>query len=160
MQSRRCGHGQGACHVNVYVMHAALMCARAPRARARVLVHAMLMCACARVRRVPRVFHAGVGEHARSDFRHALLLRVCLSCVHFVRRTLAVLSRMLVRAIVCVYVRVRARVRFPGAHAATFLRRALVRVRLPGPRMRAHHFAACILGRTKKLVDGLVVRHT
>ena len=86
-----------------------------------------------------------VGEYARSDFRHALLLRVCLSCVHFVRRTLSVLSRMLVRAIVCVYVRVRARVRFPGAHAATFLRRALVRVRLPGPRMRAHHFAALLV---------------
>jgi hypothetical protein len=100
-----------------------------------------------------------VGEYARSDFRHALL-RVCLSCVHFVQRTLTVLSRMRVRAIVCVYVRVRARVRFPGAHAATFLRRALVRVRLPRPRMRAHHFVACILGRTKKLVDGLVVRRT
>ena len=101
-----------------------------------------------------------VGEYARSDFRHALLLRVCLSCVHFVQRTLTVLSRMRVRAIVCVYVRVRARVRFPGAHAATFLRRALVWVRLPRPRMRAHHFAACILGRTEKLVDGLVVRRT
>ena len=68
--------------------------------------------------------------------------------------------RVLVCAIVRVYLRVRTRVCFPGAHAATFLRRALVRVRLPGPRMRAHHFAACILGRTEKLVDGLVVRRT
>ena len=71
--------------------------------------------------------------------------------------------RVLVCAIVRVYVRVRARVRFPGAHAATFLRRALVRVRLPGPRTRAHraqHVVAGILGRTEKLVDGLVVRRT
>ena len=117
----------------------------------------VLSAACTRERRARG---RCVGEYARSDFRHALLLRVCLSCVHFVQRTLTILSRMLVRAIVCVYVRVRARVRFPGAHAATFLRRALVRVRLPRPRMRAHHFAACILGRTKKLVDGLVVRRT
>ena len=59
MQSRMCVHRKCVCRVNVHVMHAALMCARAPCARARVFVHATLMYACACVCRVPCVFHAG-----------------------------------------------------------------------------------------------------